>query len=91
MHFIGMAGLPRRYYENTNFPLFDDLQDVNVVITVFALVGGAFQLVFIYNFFSVCTKENNVASFGIGFSNYGIYFGNQNSGQVRRVSEGAVK
>jgi len=52
MHFIGMAGLPRRYYTNTNFPLFDDLQDVNVIITVFALVGGAFQLVFIYNFFS---------------------------------------
>jgi heme/copper-type cytochrome/quinol oxidase subunit 1 len=25
MHFIGMAGLPRRYYTNTTFPLFDDL------------------------------------------------------------------
>ena len=52
IHFIGMAGLPRRYYTNTNFPLFDDLQNVNVIITVFALVGGAFQLVFLYNFFS---------------------------------------
>lgn len=52
MHFIGMAGLPRRYYSNTAFPLFDELQDVNVIITVFALVGGAFQLVFLYNFFS---------------------------------------
>ena len=52
MHFIGMAGLPRRYYTNTNFPLFDDLQNVNILITVFALVGGAFQLVFLYNFFS---------------------------------------
>ncbi len=52
MHFIGMAGLPRRYYTNTNFPLFDDLQNVNVVITMFALVGGVFQLVFLYNFFS---------------------------------------
>ncbi|MBF6641172.1 cbb3-type cytochrome c oxidase subunit I [Flavobacterium sp. J49] len=52
MHFIGMAGLPRRYYTNTNFPLFDDLQDVNVIITTFALIGGAFQLVFLYNFFS---------------------------------------
>ena len=51
MHFIGMAGLPRRYYTNTNFPLFDDLQNVNVVITMFALFGGAFQLVFLYNFF----------------------------------------
>jgi cytochrome c oxidase subunit 1 len=52
MHFIGLAGLPRRYYTNTNFPLFDDLQNVNVLITVFALIGGAFQLVFLYNFFS---------------------------------------
>ncbi len=52
MHFIGMAGLPRRYYTNTNFPLFDDLQNVNVLITTFALIGGAFQLVFLYNFFS---------------------------------------
>ncbi|MEL1253333.1 cbb3-type cytochrome c oxidase subunit I [Flavobacterium sp. DGU38] len=52
MHFIGLAGLPRRYYTNTNFPLFDDLQNVNVLITTFALVGGAFQLVFLYNFFS---------------------------------------
>lgn len=51
MHFIGMAGLPRRYYTNTNFPLFDDLANVNVVITVFALVGGVFQLVFLWNFF----------------------------------------
>lgn len=51
MHFIGMAGLPRRYYTNTNFPLFDDLQNVNVIITVFALVGGVFQLTFLWNFF----------------------------------------
>jgi heme/copper-type cytochrome/quinol oxidase subunit 1 len=51
MHFIGLAGLPRRYYTNTNFPLFDDLQNVNVLITMFALVGGVFQLVFLYNFF----------------------------------------
>ncbi len=51
MHFIGMAGLPRRYYTNTNFPLFDDLQNVNVIITAFALVGGVFQLVFLWNFF----------------------------------------
>lgn len=51
MHFIGLAGLPRRYYTNTAFPLFDDLQDVNVIITVFALIGGIFQIVFLWNFF----------------------------------------
>ncbi len=51
MHFIGLAGLPRRYYTNTNFPMFDDLADVNVVITIFALVGGFAQIIFLANFF----------------------------------------
>jgi cytochrome c oxidase subunit 1 len=51
MHFIGLAGLPD-VITNTNFPLFDDLQNVNVLITTFALIGGAFQLIFLYNFFS---------------------------------------
>lgn len=50
MHFIGLAGLPRRYYDNTSFPYFDDLADVNVLITVFALITAAVQLVFLYNF-----------------------------------------
>jgi len=51
MHFIGMAGLPRRYYTNSAFPMFDDMVDVNIIITMFALVGAAFQLVFLFNFF----------------------------------------
>ncbi len=50
MHFIGMAGLPRRYYTNTAFPYFDDLADVNVLITLFALLTAAGQLFFVYNF-----------------------------------------
>lgn len=52
MHFIGMAGLPRRYYTNTAFPYFDDLANINVVITIFAFIAGAAQLVFLYNFIS---------------------------------------
>jgi heme/copper-type cytochrome/quinol oxidase subunit 1 len=60
MHFIGLAGLPRRYYTNTNFPLFDDLQNVNVLITTFALIGGAFQLIFLYNFSVVYSTERNL-------------------------------
>lgn len=51
MHFIGMAGLPRRYYTNSAFPLFDDLADVNVIITIFAIIGATFQIVFLWNFF----------------------------------------
>lgn len=52
MHFIGMAGLPRRYYTNTAFPYFDDLADVNVIITIFAFIAAAAQIVFLYNFIS---------------------------------------
>jgi heme/copper-type cytochrome/quinol oxidase subunit 1 len=44
MHFIGLAGLPRRYYTNTAFPYFNDLADINIVITMFALLGGAAQI-----------------------------------------------
>ena len=51
MHFVGRAGLPRRYYTNTAFPYFDDLADINVLITVFALITGLAQLVFLFNFF----------------------------------------
>ena len=50
MHFIGMAGLPRRYYTNSNFPLFDDLADTNTIITIFAIIGALVQIVFLYNF-----------------------------------------
>ncbi len=51
MHFIGIAGLPRRYYTNSYFPYFDDFADVNVIITVAAIITALVQMVFLYNFF----------------------------------------
>ncbi|QQR87645.1 MAG: cbb3-type cytochrome c oxidase subunit I [Flavobacteriales bacterium] len=51
MHYIGLAGAPRRYYEYTSFPMFDNVIDLNVVVTVFAIAGALAQLIFIYNFF----------------------------------------
>jgi cytochrome c oxidase subunit 1 len=56
MHFTGLAGLPRRYYSNTAFPMFEDLLHINKVMTVFALVGGAAQLIFLANFFFSIAK-----------------------------------
>jgi cytochrome c oxidase subunit 1 len=50
MHFVGMAGVPRRYYENTAFPMFDELVDVQVLMTVFAIITAFAQLIFLYNF-----------------------------------------
>ena len=51
MHFLGLAGVPRRYYSNTAFPMFDNLVNINVFITVFAMLAGLVQLVFLFNFF----------------------------------------
>ena len=51
MHFLGLAGLPRRYYENTAFPMFDKLEDINSIITFFALAGAVIQFIFLFNFF----------------------------------------
>jgi cytochrome c oxidase subunit 1 len=51
MHFLGLAGLPRRYYTNTAFPMFDGLTDINEIITFFAIIGGLVQLLFLFNFF----------------------------------------
>jgi cytochrome c oxidase subunit 1 len=51
MHFLGLAGLPRRYYTNSEFPMFENLGDINEIITFFAIIGGLIQLVFVFNFF----------------------------------------
>lgn len=51
MHFLGLAGIPRRYYENTNFPLFDQFTDINQMISMFAFLGAAAQFIFFFNFF----------------------------------------
>jgi cytochrome c oxidase subunit 1 len=52
MHFIGLAGVPRRYYQFTVLPEFGIWNDVNVLITIAAIVGALAQILFLYNFFS---------------------------------------
>ncbi|MCC7532564.1 MAG: cbb3-type cytochrome c oxidase subunit I [Bacteroidia bacterium] len=51
MHFMGLAGVPRRYYSNTAYDQFDVFMDMNVFITISAIIGGAAQLLFLFNFF----------------------------------------
>ena len=51
MHFVGMAGAPRRYYDYTNFPMFDGIHDLNVIISSFAIMAAFAQGFFIFNFF----------------------------------------
>jgi cytochrome c oxidase subunit 1 len=52
MHFMGLAGVPRRYYQFSLIPEFGIWMDVNILITVAALLGGVAQLLFLYNFFN---------------------------------------
>ncbi len=51
MHFLGLAGVPRRYYTNMEFEMFQDIQFINPIITVFAIVSAIGQFIFIFNFF----------------------------------------
>ena len=56
MHFLGLAGVPRRYYANTEFPMFNEMYDINELITVFAMIAGFAQLFFIFNIFNSMFK-----------------------------------
>lgn len=51
MHFLGLAGAPRRYYSYSDYPMFENLVDLNQFVTLFAILGGLAQFVFLYNFF----------------------------------------
>lgn len=51
MHYIGIAGFPRRYYSWTNFEAFNSFADLNMLVSVAAILTLAAQLLFIFNFF----------------------------------------
>lgn len=56
MHFVGIAGAPRRYYDNSVFNEFDTVAhdmvfDLNIIITYFAIFAAIGQAVFLFNFF----------------------------------------
>ncbi|MGZ3755735.1 MAG: cytochrome c oxidase subunit I [Mucilaginibacter sp.] len=50
MHFMGLDGVPRRYYAFTEFASMQRWLSVNVFITWAAIVAGMAQVAFIYNF-----------------------------------------
>jgi cytochrome c oxidase subunit I len=50
MHFMGLDGVPRRYYAFTEFESMHRWLSVNVFITWSAIIAGLAQVAFIYNF-----------------------------------------
>lgn len=51
MHFMGVDGVPRRYYAFTEFAFMEKWVPANEFITWAAIIAGLAQIAFIYNFF----------------------------------------
>ncbi|PWJ42649.1 cytochrome c oxidase subunit I [Sediminitomix flava] len=51
MHYIGIAGFPRRYYTFTRFDAFSTFTDLNQFISIAAILTVGAQLLFVFNFF----------------------------------------
>ena len=56
MHFVGLAGAPRRYYDYSSYSEFDNnsfelMVDLNEIISAFAIIAAVGQVLFLFNFF----------------------------------------
>jgi len=51
MHYMGMAGVPRRYYRFDTFDAFNQFAGLNQFITIAAIIVFAAQILFVFNFF----------------------------------------
>ena len=50
MHYIGIAGFPRRYYSFTNFDAFSMFTDLNAFVSIAAIITFGAQIIFAFNF-----------------------------------------
>ena len=51
LHYIGIAGFPRRYYSFTSFDAFGTHVDLNMFVSIAAIVTFSAQFIFLFNFF----------------------------------------
>jgi cytochrome c oxidase subunit I len=51
MHYEGLAGMPRRYYDFSNWESFKMFNGLNEFISIVAIIVFATQFLFIFNFF----------------------------------------
>ncbi len=51
MHYLGMAGVPRRYYSFDAFDTFSHFAGMNQFITIAAIITFGFQMLMVINFF----------------------------------------
>ena len=60
MHYQGLAGMPRRYYDFSNWESFKQFGGLNEFISLVAMVVFAAQLLFVFNFFYSIFKGRKV-------------------------------
>jgi cytochrome c oxidase subunit 1 len=60
MHYEGLAGMPRRYYDFSNWESFKMFQGLNEFISIVAIIVFATQFLFIFNFFYSIYKGRKV-------------------------------
>lgn len=51
LHFLGLDGVPRRYYAFTEFEFMQKWVTVNILVTWAAIIAGLAQVAFLFNFF----------------------------------------
>jgi cytochrome c oxidase subunit 1 len=62
MHYEGLAGMPRRYYDYTNWESFKMFAGLNQFISFVAIIVFAAQLLFVFNFFYSIFKGRKVTT-----------------------------
>ena len=62
MHYEGLAGMPRRYYDFSNWESFKMFGGLNEFISIVATIVFAVQLLFIFNFFYSIFKGRKVTT-----------------------------
>lgn len=62
MHYEGLAGMPRRYMEYTNWESFKQFAELNKFISTVAMIVFAVQLMFVFNFFYSIFKGRKVTT-----------------------------
>jgi cytochrome c oxidase subunit I len=62
MHYAGLSGMPRRYWDYSNWISFNQFGDLNKFISTVAMIVFAVQLLFVFNFFYSIFKGRRVTS-----------------------------
>ncbi|WP_343667155.1 cbb3-type cytochrome c oxidase subunit I [Chitinophaga sp.] len=62
MHYEGLVGMPRRYYDYSNWESFKQFADLNHFISIVVILVFATQLLFVFNFFYSIFKGRKVTT-----------------------------